>query len=74
MLYVYCAEGASVSRRLSKSALTPLTLREGYIKKELSVKLYVVSEIGTIMPSKILDTLKAMPLVSGGFIIVLSCF
>jgi hypothetical protein len=33
-------------------------------------KLYVVSESGTIEPLKIVDTLKAMPLLPGGSIIV----
>jgi acetyl/propionyl-CoA carboxylase alpha subunit len=35
---------------------------------------YVVSESGTIEPLKTVDTLKAMPLVPGGPIIIPSCF
>jgi hypothetical protein len=35
--------------------------------------MYVVSESGTIEPSKIVDTLTALPLVPGGPIIVPSC-
>ncbi len=35
---------------------------------------YVVSEIGTIEPSKIIDTLTAMPLLPGGSIILPSSF
>ena len=38
------------------------------------VIVYVVSESGTIKPSKIVDTLKAMSLLPGGPIIVPSCF
>jgi len=38
-----------------------------------SKQLYVVSESGTVKPSKIVDTLAAMPLLPGAPIIVLSC-
>ena len=36
--------------------------------------LYVVSEIGTIRPRKMIDTLMAMPLLPGGSIILPSSF
>jgi hypothetical protein len=42
----------------------------GLLKTE---NLYVVSESGTVKLSKITDTLKAMPLLSGSPIIIPSC-
>ncbi len=44
------------------------------IKVKGGVNMYVVSESGTIRPSEIADTLKAMPLLPGGSIIVPSDF
>jgi hypothetical protein len=48
---------------------------EGLISRELEnkIRLYVVSESGTIESLKKVDILKAMPLLSGGSIIIPSC-
>jgi len=40
----------------------------------MTYNMYVVSDNGTIGPSKIVDTLKVMPLLPGGSIIVPSDF
>ena len=48
--------------------------KTGYGRKRLAWYLvYVVSESGTVKPSKIVDTLKAMPLLPGAPIIISSC-
>ena len=65
----------------SKDRVIPISKRtsekiaefvKGRNKKD-SLFVYVVSESGTIEPSKIVDTLTALPLVPGGPIIVPSC-
>ena len=58
---------------LSYATFQPNSILATHSHPHEQTGMYVVSESGTIEPLKKVDTLKAMPLVPGGPIIIPSC-